>query len=114
MTDCLFCKMVSGDIQPDVVFEDDDVLAFRDVNPQAPVHVLVIPKSHIATTNDLTPEHAGLVGKMVLAARQIAADEGVADPGYRMVLNCNPEAGQSVYHIHLHILGGRPMGWPPG
>lgn len=114
MTDCLFCKMVSGDIQPDIVFEDDDVLAFRDVNPQAPVHVLVIPKSHIATTNELTPEHAGLVGKMVLAARQIAADEGVAEPGYRMVLNCNPEAGQSVYHIHLHILGGRPMGWPPG
>lgn len=114
MTDCLFCKMVSGEIQPDVVFEDDDVLAFRDVTPQAPVHVLVIPKSHIATTNELTPEHAGLVGKMVLAARQIAADEGIAEPGYRMVMNCNPEAGQSVYHIHLHMLGGRPMGWPPG
>ena len=114
MTDCLFCKMVSGEIQPDVVFEDDDVLAFRDVNPQAPVHVLVIPKSHIATTNELTPEHAVLIGKMVLAARQIAADEGVAEPGYRMVMNCNPEAGQSVYHIHLHMLGGRPMGWPPG
>ena len=114
MTDCLFCKMVSGEIQPDVVFEDDEVLAFRDVNPQAPVHVLVIPKSHIGTTNELTPEHAGLVGKMVLAARQIAADEGVAEPGYRMVMNCNPEAGQSVYHIHLHMLGGRPMNWPPG
>jgi len=114
MTDCLFCKMVSGEIQPDVVFEDDDVLAFRDVNPQAPVHVLVIPKTHIATTNELTPEHAVLIGKMVLAARQIAADEGVAEPGYRMVMNCNPEAGQSVYHIHLHMLGGRPMGWPPG
>ena len=114
MTDCLFCKMVSGEIQPDVVFEDDEVLAFRDVNPQAPVHVLVIPKSHIATTNELTPEHAGLVGKMVLAARQIAADEGIAEPGYRMVMNCNPEAGQSVYHIHLHMLGGRPMNWPPG
>ena len=114
MTDCLFCKMVSGEIQPDVVFEDDDVLAFRDVNPQAPVHVLVIPKSHIATTNELTPEHAALIGKMVLAARQIAADEGVDEPGYRMVMNCNPEAGQSVYHIHLHMLGGRPMNWPPG
>ena len=114
MSDCLFCKMVSGEIQPDVVFEDDEVLAFRDVNPQAPVHVLVIPKSHIATTNELTPEHAGLIGKMVLAARQIAADEGIAEPGYRMVMNCNPEAGQSVYHIHLHMLGGRPMNWPPG
>jgi len=114
MSDCLFCKMVSGEIQPDVVFEDDDVLAFRDVNPQAPVHVLVIPKTHIATTNDLTTEQAGRVGKMILAARQIAADEGVAEPGYRMVMNCNPEAGQSVYHIHLHMLGGRPMNWPPG
>ena len=114
MSDCLFCKMVSGEIQPDVVFEDDDVLAFRDVNPQAPVHVLVIPKTHIATTNDLTTEQAGLVGKMILATRQIAADEGVAEPGYRMVMNCNPEAGQSVYHIHLHMLGGRPMNWPPG
>ncbi len=114
MADCLFCKMVSGEILPDVVFEDDDVLAFRDVNPQAPLHVLIIPKIHISTVNDLTPEHAGLVGKMHLAARQIAADEGVAEPGYRMVMNCNPEAGQSVYHIHLHVLGGRPMNWPPG
>lgn len=114
MSDCLFCKMVSGEIQPDVVFEDDDVLAFRDVSPQAPVHVLVIPKTHIATTNDLTAEHAGLVGKMVLAAQRVAADEGIAEPGYRMVMNCNPGAGQSVYHIHLHMLGGRPMNWPPG
>jgi len=114
MADCLFCKMVAGEIQPDIVFEDEDVLAFRDVDPQAPLHVLVIPKTHIATTNDLTPESAGLVGKMVLAAKQVAADEGVAESGYRMVLNCNPGAGQSVYHIHLHVLGGRPMNWPPG
>jgi histidine triad (HIT) family protein len=114
MSDCLFCKMVSGEIQPDVVFEDDDVLAFRDVSPQAPVHVLVIPKTHIATTNDITAEHAGLVGKMVLAAQRVAAEEGIAEPGYRMVMNCNPGAGQSVYHIHLHMLGGRPMNWPPG
>ena len=114
MSDCLFCKMVAGEIQPDVVFEDDEVLAFRDVNPQAPMHVLVIPKTHIATVNDLTPENAALVGKLYLAAQQIAADEGVAEPGYRMVMNCNPEAGQSVYHIHLHVLGGRPMSWPPG
>jgi len=96
------------------VFENEDVLAFRDVNPQAPLHVLVIPKTHIATVNDLTPEDAALVGKLYLAAQQIAADEGVAEPGYRMVMNCNPEAGQSVYHIHLHVLGGRPMSWPPG
>jgi len=96
MADCLFCKMVSGEIAPDIVFENEDVLAFRDVNPQAPLHVLVIPKKHIATVNDLTAEHAALVGKLYLAAQQIAADEGVAEPGYRMVMNCNPEAGQST------------------
>ena len=114
MADCLFCKMVSGEIKPDIVFEDDEVLAFRDVNPQAPMHVLVIPKTHISTVNDLTPEHTGLVGRLYLAAQKIAADEGVAGPGYRLVMNCNAEAGQSVYHIHLHVLGGRPMAWPPG
>jgi histidine triad (HIT) family protein len=106
--------MVSGEIQPDVVYEDDDVLAFRDVNPQAPLHVLVIPKTHIATTNDLDTGNVDVIGKLYLAARQIAMDEGVADPGYRMVMNCNPGAGQSVYHIHLHLLAGRPLGWPPG
>jgi len=114
MSDCLFCKMVAGDIKPDVVFEDDAVLAFRDVNPQAPTHVLVIPKRHIATTNDLDAASADVVGKLYLAAKQIAADEGIAGPGYRMVMNCNPGAGQSVYHLHLHLLGGRPMHWPPG
>ena len=114
MSDCLFCKMVAGEIQPDVVFEDDEVLAFRDVNPQAPVHVLVIPRSHIATTNDLDADNAHLLGKLYLAAKKIAANEGIAESGYRTVINCNAGAGQSVYHIHLHLLGGRPMGWPPG
>ena len=114
MSECLFCKMVAGEIKPDVVFENDAVMAFRDVNPQAPLHVLVIPRVHIATTNDLTTENADIVGKLYLAAKQIAADEGVAEPGYRMVMNCNPGAGQSVYHIHLHVLGGRAMAWPPG
>jgi histidine triad (HIT) family protein len=114
MSDCLFCKMVTGEIKPDVVYEDDAVMAFRDVNPQAPLHVLVIPRVHIATTNDLTVENVDIVGKLYLAAKQIAADEGVAEPGYRMVMNCNPGAGQSVYHIHLHLLGGRAMTWPPG
>ena len=114
MADCLFCKMVSGEIKPDIVFEDDEVLAFRDVNPQAPVHVLVIPKTHISTVNDLMPEHASLISRLYLAAQKIAADEAVAEPGYRLVMNCNAEAGQSVYHIHLHVLGGRRMGWPPG
>ena len=114
MTDCLFCKMVSGDITPDTVYEDDDVLAFRDINPQAPLHVLVIPKQHVSTLNDLDEDHAGLVGKMMLAAASIAQQEGVAEQGYRTVVNCNADAGQTVFHIHLHLLGGRPMHWPPG
>jgi histidine triad (HIT) family protein len=114
MADCIFCKMASGEIQPDVVYEDDDVLAFRDANPTAPTHVLVIPKAHIATTNDLDEGNVMIVGKLYLAARQVAQDEGIAERGYRMVMNCNPEAGQSVYHLHLHLLGGRAMGWPPG
>jgi histidine triad (HIT) family protein len=114
MADCIFCKMVNGEIQPDIVYEDEDVLAFRDANPTAPTHVLVIPKEHIATTNDLDEESAGIVGKLYLAAKQVAGNDGIAERGYRMVMNCNPEAGQSVYHIHLHVLGGRAMNWPPG
>lgn len=114
MTDCLFCRMAKGEIKPDVVFEDDEVLAFRDLNPQAPLHVLVIPKQHIATLNDLDAAHAGLMGKMYLAAKQVAQQEGLAERGYRTVINCNAEAGQSVYHVHLHLLAGRAMHWPPG
>ena len=114
MSDCLFCKMISGEIQPDTVYEDDAVLAFRDINPQAPTHVLVVPKIHIGTLNELEAGHAELMGRLFLAARQIAADEGIAERGYRTVINCNAEAGQSVFHVHLHLLGGRGMGWPPG
>ena len=114
MDDCLFCKMVSGEIQPDVVYEDDDVLAFRDINPQAPVHVVLIPKRHISTLNDLTPGDAELVGKLFLAAKTVAASEGIAEAGYRTLFNCNKEGGQVVFHIHLHLMGGRRMGWPPG
>ncbi|RLJ15961.1 histidine triad nucleotide-binding protein [bacterium endosymbiont of Escarpia laminata] len=114
MSDCLFCKMVSGDIQPNVVYEDDDVLAFRDLNPQAPTHILVIPKRHISTLNDLEPGDESLMGNLVLTAARIAEKEGIAEAGYRTLLNCNAEAGQTVFHIHLHLLGGRPMGWPPG
>jgi len=114
MSDCLFCKMVSGEIPPDKVYEDDEVLAFRDINPQAPLHVLVIPKEHIATLNDLDDAHRPLVGRMVQAAAKIAAQEGVDASGYRTVLNCNADAGQSVFHIHLHLLAGRQMRWPPG
>lgn len=114
MNDCLFCKMVAGEIKPTTVYEDEDVLAFRDVNPQAPTHVLVIPKTHISTINDLGPAHAALVGKLFLAAQKVAAADGIAERGYRTVMNCNREAGQSVFHIHLHVLGGRGMHWPPG
>jgi len=116
MADCLFCKMVSGEIKPDVVLENDDVLAFRDLNPQAPTHVLVIPKRHISTINDLAPGDSELIGKLYLGAKQVAEQAGIHGPehGYRTVMNCNAEAGQSVFHLHLHVLGGRPMGWPPG
>jgi len=112
--DCLFCKMAAGEIQPDVVYETESVLAFRDIAPQAPTHFLVIPKKHIATINDIAAEDAALVGELYLAAQQVAADAGVAESGYRAVMNCNEDGGQSVYHIHLHVLGGRKLSWPPG
>ncbi len=114
MTDCLFCKMVEGTIKPDTVYEDDDVLAFRDINPQAPTHVLVIPRQHISTLNDLDDGNVHLAGKMLLAAAAIARQEGFDQQGYRTVMNCNADGGQTVFHIHLHLLGGRPMHWPPG
>lgn len=114
MSDCLFCKMIAGDIPTEVIYQDDEVFAFRDINPQAPLHALIIPKVHISTINDLEQDHDKLVGKLYLTAQKIAADEGVSEPGYRTVMNCNAEAGQSVYHIHLHLLAGRQMSWPPG
>ncbi len=114
MADCLFCKMVNGEITPDKVYENDAVLAFKDINPQAPVHALVIPKKHIATMNDLEPEHDVLVGEMYLTAKKVAEKLGVAQSGYRTVMNCNEDGGQTVFHLHLHILGGRRMDWPPG
>ncbi len=112
MKNCLFCKMVSGEIKPDTVFEDDNVLAFRDVNPQAPVHILVIPKRHIATLNDL--DDAKLSGQLLKTAVNLAKQEGLSEEGYRTVFNCNKNGGQAVYHLHLHLLGGRQMDWPPG
>ncbi len=114
MSDCLFCKMVAGAIKPDVVYEDDAVLAFRDINPQAPTHVLVVPKRHISTINDLTGADAELVGRLYLGAKKVAEQEGIAAEGYRTVMNCNAAAGQTVFHLHLHVLGGRNMHWPPG
>lgn len=112
--DCLFCSILAGDIPADLVYESDSVVAFRDINPQAPTHVLIIPRKHIATLNDLEEHDHELVGSLYSVAKEIAAQEGIAEDGYRAVMNCNEGAGQSVFHIHLHVLGGRPMGWPPG
>ena len=114
MTDCIFCKIAAGEIPADIIYEDEDVLVFRDLNPQAPVHVLIIPRRHIATLNDLQREDAELIGKMSLVAKTVAEQEGIAREGYRTVFNCNAGAGQTVFHIHMHMLGGRPMNWPPG
>ncbi|MGD2153402.1 MAG: histidine triad nucleotide-binding protein [Gemmatimonadales bacterium] len=114
MADCLFCKIAAGEIPAEKVKEDDDWIAFRDISPQAPTHILIIPREHIATLNDLEPGNAALLGQLFLAAKQIAAEEGIAEPGYRTVVNCNADAGQAVFHIHVHLLGGREMGWPPG
>ena len=111
---CLFCKIINGEIDADVVYQDDQLLAFRDISPQAPTHILVIPRRHIPAVNDLSADDSTLIGELVLRAKQLAADEGIDDSGYRLVLNCNRDAGQSVDHIHLHLLGGRSMGWPPG
>lgn len=114
MDDCIFCKIVAGDIPADIVYQDETVLAFRDLNPQAPTHALVIPRKHIATLNDLSPDDAELIGRMHLAARTVAEQDGIAESGYRTVFNCNEGAGQTVFHVHLHVLGGRRMSWPPG
>ena len=111
---CLFCKIIDGDIPSDKVYEDDEVLAFRDINPCAPTHILVIPKKHISTMNDATAGDQQVLGKMMLVAKDIAAREGVDESGYRLTLNTNAEGGQAVYHIHLHLMGGRQMTWPPG
>ena len=113
-TDCLFCKIVAGDIAADIVYESDTAIAFRDLNPQAPTHVLIVPRQHIATINDIDDEHQALVGSLFTAAKSIAANEGLSDDGYRVVMNCNEAAGQTVFHIHLHLLGGRTFTWPPG
>jgi histidine triad (HIT) family protein len=112
-SDCLFCKIIAGEIPADVVYQSETALAFRDISPQAPTHVLIIPRKHISTINDIEVQDEAVVGSLYTAAREIAAAEGLAEDGYRAVMNCNEGAGQSVFHIHLHLLGGRPMGWPP-
>ena len=112
MSDCIFCKMVRREIVPAVVYEDADVLAFNDINPQAPVHILVIPKQHIATLNELTEK--SIAGELLTRCASIAKEQGLAEDGYRTVINCNGQGGQEVYHLHIHLLGGRQMLWPPG
>jgi histidine triad (HIT) family protein len=111
---CLFCKIVAGEMRSRKLYEDDELFAFEDINPQAPLHALVIPRRHIATLNDLKGSEDALVGSMVRRAAAIAKERGFDESGYRTVLNCNSHAGQSVFHIHLHVLGGRTMTWPPG
>ena len=111
---CLFCKIAGGEIPARIVYEDTDIMAFHDVNPQAPKHILVIPKTHIATLNDTETTDEGLLGRMVLTAKKIAESEQFRDAGYRLVFNINSDGGQTVHHIHLHILAGRKMTWPPG
>lgn len=114
MSDCLFCRIVRHEIPASIVYEDDRVLAFNDINPQGPTHVLVVPKAHIASLDDLSPEHDTIVGEVVRRAAAIAKERGISAGGYRVVFNTNRDAGQTVFHIHLHLIGGRSLHWPPG
>jgi histidine triad (HIT) family protein len=114
MTDCLFCKIADGRIPAGLLHQDAEVVAFEDIDPQAPFHALVIPRLHLARLGDLAPEHDALVGKLLRVAAQLARARGVDEPGYRVVVNTNADGGQVVFHLHLHVLGGRRMGWPPG
>ena len=114
MNECLFCNMVSGAIPCDKVYENEYVLAFRDIDPKAPTHILIIPKKHIKTLNEINENDQDLLGELLLTAKKIAKDEGIDTSGYRTVINCNSDGGQTVFHIHMHLLGGRQMAWPPG
>lgn len=114
MEDCIFCKIARKEIGSEIVYEDDAVVAFKDLEPQAPVHILIVPKKHIASLNELTAQDGDLLAKIVLAAQQIAKDNGIAESGYRLVNNCGAEGGQTVGHLHFHLLGGRQMLWPAG
>jgi len=112
--ECIFCRIAAKEIPARVAYEDEQVVAFHDVNPQAPVHLQIIPKKHIARVSEITEETAPLLGQVVLTANRLAREFKIAEAGFRLVINCNPGAGQSVYHLHLHLLGGRPLRWPPG
>ena len=114
MSDCIFCKIGSGEIPVDKLYEDGSIVGFRDIQPEAPTHVVVIPKKHIATMNDATKSDSQVLSNMLLASQKIAKNEGLAEGGYRIVINCNRDGGQAVFHLHAHVLGGRRMSWPPG
>lgn len=113
-SDCLFCKIAAGDVPADIVHESEDLLAFRDINPQAPVHILVIPRRHVPSLDEAGDGDGGLLGALLLAARDLARSEGIAEDGYRTVLNVGGDGGQTVHHVHVHLLGGRALTWPPG
>lgn len=112
--DCLFCKIVAGDIPADIVYENDHVIAFRDISPQAPEHVLIIPRTHVSTINDFQLVHSETLAAMMLAPAEISRQLGINESGYRLTMNCNEHGGQTVYHVHMHMLGGRQLTWPPG
>lgn len=114
MSETIFTKIINKEIPADIVFEDEEILAFKDINPQAPIHILIIPKRQIPTLNDMLESDQHIIGKVMYRASQIAKDMGLADDGYRLVINCNEGAGQTVFHIHCHLIGGRPLNWPPG
>ena len=114
MDECLFCNIVNKNIPCDKLIENDSIIAFRDINPQAPIHILIIPKKHISTINDLKHDDSILIGEMFLMAKELAQVENINNSGFRMVFNCNEDGGQTVFHIHLHLLGGRKLSWPPG
>ncbi len=112
--ECLFCKIAQGEMNTDILYKDEQIIAFRDIAPQAPSHILLIPRHHISTLNDLAGDDTKLMGHMTVIAQRIAQQIGIAESGYRLVMNCNQNGGQSVFHIHMHLLGGRQMCWPPG
>jgi histidine triad (HIT) family protein len=114
MADCLFCSIIEGKIKGDIVYQDETVLAFSDIRPEAPVHVLIVPRKHIASVSDLGPDDVPVVGAIFMVAAKLAKELGIAESGYRVVVNNGADAGQSVFHLHYHLLGGRPMRWPPG
>ncbi|MEN3038550.1 MAG: histidine triad nucleotide-binding protein [Candidatus Kryptonium sp.] len=114
MRECIFCEIIAGRMPADFVYEDDEIVAFKDINPQAPIHILVVPRRHFSTLLDLKPEDAPLAGRLLIVANEVAKKFNIHSRGFRLVFNCNREAGQSIYHVHLHLLGGRIMMWPPG